>query len=169
MCCGLKRALLTLLPSLRAYAFCLTLDRWHADALVHSSLVEIWSKHQGERGHALKIAAFSVVRHQFLRQGIVDPISPTLGGQRVPEGEDVFRTRFMRLPRTAREALSLTEVWGFTMGQAAEICGCDQETIGRRVTMVYRDLTSQISRPFPFDLIKINRSRGPGVSCAAWV
>jgi RNA polymerase sigma-70 factor (ECF subfamily) len=151
MCRGLKSALLSLLPSLRAYALCLTPDRWEADELVHSSLIEIWTRHQGERGLALKVAAFSVLRGQFLRQGMVDLILPS-PGKRQPSREDHdFQIRFMRLPRTAREALSLIEVWRCARAQAAELRGCVQETICRRVAIAYLDRP----RPFPFELVGI--------------
>ncbi|WP_442579267.1 hypothetical protein ACSBOB_27800 [Mesorhizobium sp. ASY16-5R] len=170
MCRGLKSSLLSLLPSLRAYALCLTPDRLHADQLVHSALPEIWTRHQGVRGLALKVAAFSVLRGEFLRQGMVALTLPSLG-KRQPSGEDDdFQTRFMRLPRTMREALSLIEVWRFTPAEAAKICGCDEETIGRRVAMAYRDLTSKTPRPFPFELVEINGAAGcrsGHASCAA--
>lgn len=161
---GLKSALLSLLPSLRAYAFCLTSDRSHADELVHSSLIEIWTRHRGVKGLALKMAAFRVVRCQFLREGMADLISSSFGRQRRPRDDDAFETRFTRLPRAAREALSLIEVWGFNAAQAAEICGCDQQTIARRLAMARRDLNGKHRSSFV--LVGIN-GRGSGVSCAA--
>lgn len=76
----------------------------------------------------------------------------------------------MRLPRTTREALSLIEVWRFTPTQAAKIYGCDQETIGRRVAMAYRNLTSETPRPLPLELVGIKGAPNHGLgdaSCAA--
>jgi RNA polymerase sigma-70 factor (ECF subfamily) len=143
---GMISDLLSFIPSLRAFAFCITQDHSRADDLVLSSLIEIWSSHAGKNGLALKVAAFNTVRRQFLRQVIADPISvPAF--RRFPANGDAFSTRFTRLPRTEREAISLIEVWRFDPSQAAEICDCDRETINRRVDMARSHLTARSSHP----------------------
>lgn len=138
---GMKSDLLSFIPSLRAFAFCITQDHFRADELVLSSLIETWSSHVGKNGLALRIAAFNTVRRQFLRQVIADPISVQAFRQ-LPANGDVFRTRFTRLPRTEREALSLVDAWRFDPSEAAEICNCDRETVDRRLGMARSHLTS---------------------------
>jgi RNA polymerase sigma-70 factor (ECF subfamily) len=142
----MKRDLLSFIPSLRAFAFCLTQDHSRADELVFSSLAEIWSSHAGKNGLALKVAAFNTVRRQFSSLVIVDLV-PMLAFGRLPAEDDVFRSLFTRLPRTEREAISLIEVWGFDPSQAAEICDCDFETIDRRVGMARCHLTARSPHP----------------------
>jgi RNA polymerase sigma-70 factor (ECF subfamily) len=139
---GMKSDLLSFIPSLRAFAFCITQDHFRADELLLSSLIETWSSHVGKNGLALRIAAFNTVRRQFLRQVIADPISVPAFRQ-FPANGDAFRARFTRLPRTEREAISLIEVWGFDPSQAAEICDCDRETINRRINMARIHLTAR--------------------------
>lgn len=164
MCGGLKSTLASLVPSLRAYALCLTSDRSAADELVHSALIEIWTRHHGRRGYALKLAAFSVLRGQFLRRGVAGPILPIPGKRQPPAAGHDFQTRFLRLPRTAREALSLVGAWGFTPAQAAEICGCNQDTIRRRIAVAYRDLTSRRPHAFPYEFVPVDGGAA-GLGC----
>jgi RNA polymerase sigma-70 factor (ECF subfamily) len=138
----MKNDLLSFIPSLRAFAFCLAQDRSRSDELVHSCLIEIWSRHAGKKGLVLKIAAFNTLRRQFLRQGIDDSVPiMAFGRQRLPADDDAFNACFTSLPRTEREAISLIEVWGFDPCQAAQICDCDCSTINRRLAMAHCHLT----------------------------
>ncbi len=138
----LKTDLLSLVPSLRAFAFCLTQDAANADELVHSSLTEIWSVHADKKGVALKIGAFNALRRHFLRQVIVDPVSAQAFAWQWISGDDnTFKACFERLPRTEREALSLVDAWRFDPSEAAEICDCDRETIDQRLVMARSHLT----------------------------
>lgn len=133
MCTTTRRDLLSLVPSLRAFSFCLTQDRSRADDLLYSALIEIWSAHGTRRGLALKIAAFNVVHRQFLQSRIADPAPAASVGKPWPfVAEDSFASRFRHLPLSEREAVSLVDAWGFEMEHAAEICGCDRETIRNR-------------------------------------
>lgn len=147
----MKNDLLSLIPSLRAFAVCLTQDLSRADELVLSSLVEIWSSHAGKERAALKLAAFKTVRRQFLLQGTPDALLlPAFAQPRLAADEDAFAIRLARLPRTEREAVSLIEVWGFDHSQAAEICGCDRKTIDNRIGMARRHLSARSSLPISF-------------------
>jgi RNA polymerase sigma-70 factor (ECF subfamily) len=138
----MKRDLLSFIPALRAFAFCLAQDQSCADELVHSSLIEIWSTHADKKGVALKVGAFNTLRRQFLRQLTVDPMRrQAFASQRIRVGDYAFKACFEQLPRTEREALSLIEVWRFNPSQAAEICDCDRETIVRRLGMARGHLT----------------------------
>lgn len=137
-----KPDLLSLVPSLRAFAFCLTQDAANADELVYSSLTEIWTDHADKKAVGLKIGAFNSLRRQFLRRVIVQPVSVRSFAWRCISGDDdAFRTCFERLPRTEREALLLVEAWRFEPSQAAEICDCDRETIDLRLNMARGHLT----------------------------
>lgn len=138
----IKTDLLSLVPSLRAFAFCLTQDTANADELVHSSLTEIWSIHANKKGVALKIGAFNALRRHFLRQVIVDPVSvQAFAWQWTSGDDDAFKACFERLPRTEREALSLVDAWRIDPSEAADICDCDRETIDRRLRMARSHLT----------------------------
>lgn len=148
----MKNDLLSLVPSLRAFAFCLTQDTVNADELVHSSLTEIWSVHADKKGVALKIGAFNALRRQFLRQVIVDPVSvQAFAWQWISVDDNAFKACFERLPRTEREALSLVDAWRFDQSEAAEICDCDRETIDRRLGMARSHLTSDRCKRVPIE------------------
>lgn len=60
----MKRDLLSFIPALSAFAFCLAQDQSCADELVHSSLIEIWSTHADKKDVALEVGAFNVLRRQ---------------------------------------------------------------------------------------------------------
>ena len=143
----MKRDLLSFIPALRAFAFCLAQDQSRADELVHSSVIEIWSAHADKEGVALKVGAFNALRRQFLRQVTVDPMQrQAFLWQRISGGDYAFKARFEQLPRTEREVLSLIEVWRFSPSQAAEICDCDRQTIVRRLGMARDHLTGETRR-----------------------
>jgi RNA polymerase sigma-70 factor, ECF subfamily len=134
MLTDLKKDLLALIPSLRAFAFCLTQNLSDADDLVHSALIEIWSRQAANRDQNLKAAAFTVVHGLFLEADIASlPSMPCLRHEWFATSDDTFAACFRLLPRTVREAISIVEVWEFDLEQAAEICGCDVETIERRI------------------------------------
>jgi len=127
-----KETLLDLVPSLRAFAFCLRQNRAEADDLVYQSLYEIWSRHRFEKYMELKEAAFTVVDR---RCRLTPPARP---GDHPAErawsgGPNAFDAAFEALDRNEREALSLVMVWGFTDAQAARICGIGTQTLERRI------------------------------------
>ena len=143
---------------MRAFAFCLTQNRFEADDLVHCSLIEIWSKHAGKTGKGLKVSAFTIVRDQFLRGGRIGLLSDLCFGQKPLQmsAADDFATCFNHLPRTEREALSLIGFWGFDLEHAAEICRCDSETMERRVAMACLNLDERSSQPCRVPLSPVN-------------
>ena len=157
MLSDLKRDLLTLIPSLRAFAFCLTQNLSAADDLVHSALIEIWSRQVTNRDRNLKTAAFAVVHGRFRQAHIASlPSMLRLRRECLATSDDSFAVCFRLLPRTVRAAISLVEVWGFDTGQAAEICGCDVETIERRVATGCDHLAKIMSEPHSIRLTRIN-------------
>jgi RNA polymerase sigma-70 factor (ECF subfamily) len=135
-----RNELLSLVPSLRAFAFCLTQDQSEADDLAYGSLIEIWSKHRLRRGTELKVAAFTVVDRHYQKRNPANPLSThTAKASRAGSQERLFAI-FESLGRDEREALSLVVVWGFTNDQAARICDIDMRTLGLRVTNAYLSL-----------------------------
>ncbi len=127
-----KETLLDLVPSLRAFAFCLTQNRAEADDLVYRSLCEIWSRHRFGKYMELKEVAFTVIdrRCRFA--------PPARSGdhpaeQARTEEPNAFEAAFEALGRTEREALSLVTVWGFTDDEAARICGIGTQALKRRI------------------------------------
>ncbi|WP_173933065.1 hypothetical protein [Chelativorans sp. Marseille-P2723] len=142
-----KTSLLTLLPALRAFGFCLVQDLKQADELVCSTLIEIWSGRFKKNRLDFKVTAFRALYRQFVMQGSRETI-PIMNFERRPilSGDDAFVSRFVRLPRTERVAVSLTEVWSFSLEETAWICDCDRETILCRLTMARRHLGGSSSR-----------------------
>lgn len=142
----LKNDLLSLIPRLRAFAFCLVQDLKQADELVCSCLAELWLGTPERKNADIKVAAFGALHRQFLQKGSVERVLATKFEKRpLQTADDSFASRFMRLPRTARAAVSLTQAWGFSFYEAACICDCDCETIGRRVAMACRHLDGRSS------------------------
>jgi RNA polymerase sigma-70 factor (ECF subfamily) len=147
MSCDRKLKFLALIPSLRAFAFCLTQDRSEADGLVHRSLIEIWSKHALKKNPNLRIAAFTALHEQFRRSAATNlPFMPRIEAKLRPAEQEAFAASFSSLPRSVREAVSLVGVWGFTVEDAAEICGCDSATVERRVAMACAGLITSAPR-----------------------
>jgi RNA polymerase sigma-70 factor (ECF subfamily) len=127
-----KETLLDLVPSLRAFAFCLRQNRAEADDLVYRSLYEIWSSHRFGKYMELKEAAFTVIDRRCR-------FAPPTRSEDHPakrarsEEPNAFDAAFEALDRTEREALSLVTVWGFTDDQAARICGIGTQALNRRI------------------------------------
>jgi DNA-directed RNA polymerase specialized sigma24 family protein len=71
----LKTDLLALIPSLRAFAFSLTQNLSDADDLVHSALIEIWSRQAANRDQNLRGAAFAAVHGRFMQMNLVSQLA----------------------------------------------------------------------------------------------
>ena len=132
-----RNDLLAFVPSLRAFAFCLTQDQSEADDLVYRSLCEIWSRYRFRKGVELRVGAFTVVDRQYPRRRPANPVSAHTAKASRAEGQERLFAVFESLGRDEREALSLVVVWGFTDDQAARICDIDMRTLGLRVTNAY--------------------------------
>jgi RNA polymerase sigma-70 factor (ECF subfamily) len=135
-----RNDLLALVPSLRAFAFCLTQDHSEADDLVCRSLCEIWSRHRFRKVVELRVAAFTVVDRQYPGRLPANPVSAHTARASRAEGRERLFAIFESLGRDEREALSLVVVWDFTDDQAACICGIDKCTLGLRITNAYLHL-----------------------------
>lgn len=68
----LREDLTVLIPSLRAYAFCLLLNHTHADIRVEEALVELWSQAKGKTMPGLKLRAFQIVRKTCLMRAKIE-------------------------------------------------------------------------------------------------
>lgn len=142
----LKKDLLTLIPSLRAFALCLTLNSSDADDLVDSTLIEIWSRRAEIRKRDLKVAAFAIVHSRYMQTDVVKLASmASLRCKWFATSPNSFAVSFRLLPRAIREAISLVDVFGFDSEQAAEICGCDVETIECLVQTACNRLAETVS------------------------
>lgn len=136
------RILLGLVPSLRAFAFCLTQDRSEADEVVCRSLTEIWWEHRSKESVELKMAAFTVI-HRVSRTRAPANRAASHAAARSPDGEpNSFSIAFEALETTGREALSLVAFWAFTTEQAAKISGTDKHTIESRIANACSRLAS---------------------------
>lgn len=127
----LRNDLLRLVPSLRAFAFCLMLDHAPADECVHSTLLELWPLVLRKSRRDLRVRAFEVLRSTCLRQRMSTTLVPArVNGKQAPWlAHGSFASAFERLSLPEREAISLTEVWGFRVDQTARICHCDRKTV----------------------------------------
>jgi RNA polymerase sigma-70 factor (ECF subfamily) len=139
-----RNALLALVPSLRAFAFCLSQDRAEADDLAYGSLIEIWSKHRHKTRAELRVAAFSVVSAQYRRSNAAHPSPDHTARESRAATQERFFAVLESLWWGEREALALVLVWGFTDEQAAQICNVDVATFGSRIASAYLSLVQGV-------------------------
>lgn len=160
MCGNLKDRTLALIPRLRAFAFCLVQDLKEADNLVCASIADVWPNLLEGRYADLQVTLFSAVHRQLLWQESVGLISfATCGKRPILPAHDSFPSRFARLPRNERVAVSLLNAWGFSLDEAAQICACDRETILRRAKTACRSLCEGAFAPSVCNVTKSKAAR----------
>jgi RNA polymerase sigma-70 factor, ECF subfamily len=141
----LNKQLLSLIPSLRAFAHVLTRNHSEVDDLVQDTLVKAISNiHQFTPGTNLRAWLFTIERntfytaHQQRRRQAAAPLDDTQGlgisptqewSVRVSAVQDAVR----QLPAEQREALLLVAGAGMTYDEAAEVCQCALGTIKSRI------------------------------------
>jgi RNA polymerase sigma-70 factor (ECF subfamily) len=143
---AIRDQLLSVIPSLRAFAISLCGDPDRADDLVQETLVRAWSNlHRFERGTNLDAWLFTILRNGFYsehrkRQREVEDVDGCYASRLVSIPEqgshldfEDFRKAFMTLPQEQREALLLVGAQGFAYEEAAVICGCAVGTVKSRV------------------------------------
>ena len=127
-----KRELLSILPSLRAFAVSLSGQHDKADDLVQDTIMKAW--------------LFTILRNEFFSQ-------MRKKGREVQDSEGVFtenlavhpsqygsldlqdfRKALDQLPDDQKEAIILIGASGFSYEDTAEICGCAVGTIKSRVS-----------------------------------
>ena len=142
-----KRELLSILPSLRAFAVSLSGQHDKADDLVQDTIMKAWAKQNSfEIGTNMKAWLFTILRNEFFSQ-------MRKKGREVQDSEGVFtenlavhpsqygsldlqdfRKALDQLPDDQKEAIILIGASGFSYEDTAEICGCAVGTIKSRVS-----------------------------------
>jgi RNA polymerase sigma-70 factor, ECF subfamily len=143
---SVRDAMLSAVPSLRAFAISLCGNVDRADDLVQETLLRAWANiHSFEPGTNMSAWLFTILRNLFRseyrkrRREVPDgdgTYADTLKTQ--PEQSsrvefEEFRVALNKLPTDQREALVLVGASGFSYEEAAEICGCAVGTIKSRV------------------------------------
>lgn len=142
-----KTELLTVVPSLRAFALSLTKASDRADDLVQEALMKAWNKQASyQEGTNLKAWVFTILRNEFFSQmrkkgrevqdsdGLLTAQLATHPEQHGHLDMQDFKVALERLPDDQREALILIGANGFSYEEAAEIAGVAIGTIKSRVS-----------------------------------
>lgn len=141
------------LPSLRAFAMSLTRDRSQADDLVQDTIVRAWSKiDQFQVGTNMRAWMFTILRNCFYTQRrkqkreVADEdgaYAEQLSEKPAHDGHmalEEFKVAFAKLNDEQREALMLVGASGFSIEEAAQMCGCAPGTIKSRASRGRRRL-----------------------------
>ncbi len=155
---SVRDAMLSAVPSLRAFAISLCGNVDRADDLVQETLLRAWANiHSFEPGTNMSAWLFTILRNLFRseyrkrRREVPDgdgtyaesmKTQPEQGGR--VEFEE-FRAALNKLPTDQREALILVGASGFSYEEAAEICGCAVGTIKSRVNRARTRLAELMS------------------------
>jgi RNA polymerase sigma-70 factor, ECF subfamily len=155
---SVRDAMLSAVPSLRAFAISLCGNVDRADDLVQETLLRAWANISSfEPGTNMSAWLFTILRNLFRseyrkrRREVPDSdgtYADTLKTQ--PEQNsrvefEEFRTALNKLPADQREALILVGASGFSYEEAAEICGCAVGTIKSRVNRARTRLAELMS------------------------
>jgi RNA polymerase sigma-70 factor, ECF subfamily len=141
-----RDAMLSAVPSLRAFAISLCGNVDRADDLVQETLLRAWANiHSFEPGTNMSAWLFTILRNLFRSEyrkrrrevpdgdGTYADTMKTQPEQTSRVEFEEFRTALNKLPTDQREALVLVGASGFSYEEAAEICGCAVGTIKSRV------------------------------------
>ncbi|MGH7023080.1 MAG: sigma-70 family RNA polymerase sigma factor [Caulobacteraceae bacterium] len=154
-----RRALVALIPQLRAFARTLAGDPTAADDLAQDAMMKAWDARASfELGTNMKAWTFMILRNQFysekrrswrqaqLDQEAAERTLVAVDDPSAPVALDELRLGLGRLPPEQREALVLVGAGGFAYEEAAEICGCAVGTVKSRVSRARRALQSILER-----------------------
>jgi len=144
---SLRDAMLTAVPSLRAFAISLSGNIDRADDLVQETLLRALANiHSFQPGTNMSAWLFTILRNLFYseqrkRKREVEDADGVHAGRltSLPEQEvrlelREFRTALDALPLSQREALVLVGAQNFTYEEAAVICGVAVGTVKSRVS-----------------------------------
>ena len=141
----MRKALLALIPNLRAFAVSLSGDADQADDLVQETLLKAWDRFESfQEGTNLLAWLFTILRNTYFderrrRRVLEDPggektdalcVHPAQHGHM--DMQD-FRRALGAVPAEQREALILVTAAGLSYDEAAAIAGCATGTIKSRV------------------------------------
>src|SRR5258706_8273894 len=148
-----KKALVPLIPHLRAFARTLCGDAAAADDLAQDAMVKAWDARASfEMGTNMKAWTFMILRNQFytekrrswrqsqLDQEAAERTLVAIDDPAAPVALDELRLALGMLPSEQREALVLVGAGGFAYEEAAEICNCAVGTVKSRVSRARRAL-----------------------------
>ena len=143
---ALKEAMLSAVPSLRAFAISLSGNIDRADDLVQETLLRaIANINSFQPGTNMSAWMFTILRNLFRseyrkRRREVEDTDGSYAESLKSHPEQSsrlefqeFRTALAKLPPDQREALILVGASGFSYEEAASICGCAVGTIKSRV------------------------------------
>ncbi len=135
------------LASLRAFAMSLTRDRVLSDDLVQETIARACANiEKFERGTNLRAWMFTILRNHFYtlrrkqKREVEDAdgaLTERMSVKPAHDGQlalDEFKEAFAHLRDEQREALLLVGVSGFSVEEAAEMCGCAPGTIKSRAS-----------------------------------
>jgi RNA polymerase sigma-70 factor, ECF subfamily len=163
--------LVSMIPSLRAFAISLCGDPCRADDLVQETLVKAWDHLDSfEEGTNLKSWLITILRNTFLsecrkrrrevegRNGEYDLAAPPEQFGKMDLND--LLVALAKLPPEQRVAIILVAAERFSYEEVAKICGCSIGTIKSRVNRGRRKLA---------DLLDIGSAEefGPDTTCAA--
>ncbi len=154
---SLKKAMLALIPNLRAFAVSLCGDMERADDLVQETLLKAWNHIDSfQEGTNLRAWLFTILRNTYFsecrrrRREVEDrdgskanELSVHPGQQGYLDLQD-FRRALAELPPDQREALVLVGAAGFSYEEAANVSGCAVGTIKSRVNRARAKLVEML-------------------------
>jgi RNA polymerase sigma-70 factor, ECF subfamily len=153
-----RDAMLTAVPSLRAFAISLSGNVDRADDLVQETLLRAWANLSSfEPGTNMSAWLFTILRNLFRseyrkRRREVEDTEGTYADSltSLPEQTshleiEEFRQALKLLPHEQRESLILVGASGFSYEEAAQICGCAVGTIKSRVNRARSRLAEILS------------------------
>lgn len=141
----LKSEIISLIPSLRAFAYSLSRDSYDADDLVQETLAKALANiHRYESGTNMRAWLFTILRNNFYNAYHRSKREPTMAVEQMPvtrckpEQEWCLKLKdvhsaVQQLPPQQREALMLVAGAGMSYIEASEILGCAIGTIKSRV------------------------------------
>jgi RNA polymerase sigma-70 factor, ECF subfamily len=143
---AIRDAMLSTVPSLRAFAISLCKDTDRADDLVQETLLRAWAHIESfVPGTNMAAWLFTILRNAFhsemrkRRREVADTDGVYAGTlksepqQPVQRQFEELRAALVQLPVEQSEALLLIAASGFSYEEAARICGCAVGTIKSRV------------------------------------
>lgn len=158
----LRKALLGLIPNLRAFAVSLCGDIERADDLVQETLLKAWDHLESfQEGTNLRAWLFTILRNTYFsecrrrRREVEDRDGSKAADLAVHPGQQGhldmqdFRRALNVLPPDQREALILVGAAGFSYEQAASVSGCAVGTIKSRVNRARSKLTEMLGVTTP--------------------
>lgn len=152
-----RDAIIGHLPALRTFALSLCRDPSQADDLLQDTVVKAWSKfHLFTPGTNLRAWLFTILRNNFYSgrrkcaREVEDP-DEVMAGRLVSKPDQYghlalaeLQAALQDIPDEQREALILVGAMGFSIEEAAEMCGCAPGTIKSRTNRARRALAKRL-------------------------